>query len=52
MAMRGIPVITAGQTHYRNRGFTSDPDSWEMYFSTCWMKNWRFGLCPINPGTG
>ncbi len=34
MAMRGIPVIIAGQTHYRNRGFTSDPDTWEMYFST------------------
>ena len=33
MAMRGIPVIIAGQTHYRNRGFTSDPDTWEMYFS-------------------
>lgn len=33
MAMRGIPVIVAGQTHYRNRGFTSDPPSWEMYFS-------------------
>lgn len=33
MAMRGIPVIVAGQTHYRNRGFTYDPTSWEMYFS-------------------
>lgn len=33
MAMRGIPVITAGQTHYRKRGFTSDPETWEMYFS-------------------
>jgi hypothetical protein len=34
MSMRGIPVIVAGQTHYRNRGFTSDPTTWEMYFST------------------
>jgi hypothetical protein len=34
MAMRGIPVIVAGQTHYRNRGFTSDPETWAMYFST------------------
>jgi hypothetical protein len=34
MAMRGIPVIIAGQTHYRNRGFTSDPETWEAYFST------------------
>jgi hypothetical protein len=33
MAMRGIPVIIAGQTHYRNRGFTNDPDTWETYFS-------------------
>ena len=33
MAMRGIPVVVAGQTHYRNRGFTYDPVSWEMYFS-------------------
>lgn len=33
MAMRGIPVIVAGNTHYRNRGFTHDPESWEEYFS-------------------
>ena len=33
MAMRGIPVIIAGQTHYRNRGFTCDPTSWDLYFS-------------------
>ena len=33
MAMRGISVIIAGQTHYRNRGFTCDPDTWEKYFS-------------------
>lgn len=33
MAMRGIPVIVAGETHYRNRGFTHDPDSWETYFN-------------------
>lgn len=32
MAMRGIPVIVAGKTHYRNRGFTQDPNSWEQYF--------------------
>jgi hypothetical protein len=31
MAMRGIPVVVAGQTHYRDRGFTYDPDSWEAY---------------------
>jgi len=32
MAMKGLPVIVAGQTHYRNRGFTYDPDSWVGYF--------------------
>lgn len=31
MAMRGIPVLVAGQTHYRNRGFTYDPGSWKEY---------------------
>jgi len=32
MAMRGIPVIVSGQTHYRDRGFTHDPDTWEDYY--------------------
>ena len=32
-AMNGIPVISCGQTHYRGRGFTLDPSSWEEYFS-------------------
>ncbi len=32
MAMTGLPVIVSGQTHYRNRGFTHDPDSWVRYF--------------------
>jgi hypothetical protein len=32
MAMYGVPVITSGQTHYRGRGFTQDPDSWVSYF--------------------
>ena len=32
MAMKGLPVIVAGQTHYRGRGFTYDPDSWVSYF--------------------
>lgn len=31
MAMGGVPVIVVGQTHYRDRGFTLDPDSWEAY---------------------
>jgi len=32
MAMSGVPVIVAGHTHYRGRGFTYDPDSWVTYF--------------------
>jgi hypothetical protein len=32
MAMSGVPVIVAGQTHYRERGFTLDPDGWQAYF--------------------
>ncbi len=32
MAMYGAPVIVAGSTHYRGRGFTYDPDSWVNYY--------------------
>ncbi len=32
MALNGIPVVVAGQTHYRGRGFTYDPASWVDYF--------------------
>ncbi|NTV37078.1 MAG: hypothetical protein HGA53_09000 [Anaerolineaceae bacterium] len=32
MAMNGIPVLVSGQTHYRDRGFTIDPDSYVSYF--------------------
>jgi hypothetical protein len=31
MAMRGVPVVVAGKTHYRGRGFTKDPSSWDEY---------------------
>jgi len=31
MAMSGVPVIVAGKTHYRGKGFTLDPESWEAY---------------------
>jgi hypothetical protein len=34
MAMSGVPVVVAGQTHYRARGFTHDPDNWEGFFQT------------------
>ncbi|HLD93332.1 MAG TPA: hypothetical protein VI703_03940 [Anaerolineales bacterium] len=33
MAMSGLPVIVAGETHYRGKGFTTDPSNWEEYFS-------------------
>jgi hypothetical protein len=34
MAMGGVPVIVAGQTHYRGRGFTLDPASRPEYLET------------------
>jgi len=34
MAMNGRPVVVCGFTHYRGRGFTLDPNTWEEYFST------------------
>jgi hypothetical protein len=32
MAMSGVPVIVVGNTHYRGKGFTLDPGTWEGYF--------------------
>jgi hypothetical protein len=32
MAMRSVPVILAGLTHYRGRGFTHDPITYDEYF--------------------
>lgn len=32
MPMSGVPVIVSGQTHYRGRGFTMDPESWVSYY--------------------
>jgi hypothetical protein len=32
MAMSGTPCIIVGNTHYRARGFTLDPESWDDYF--------------------
>ncbi|WKZ46635.1 MAG: hypothetical protein QY306_12530 [Anaerolineales bacterium] len=32
-AMNGRPVIVCGNTHYRGRGFTIDPNSWDDYFA-------------------
>jgi hypothetical protein len=31
LSMHGVPVIVAGETHYRGKGFTDDPNSWEEY---------------------
>ena len=31
MAMSGVPVIVVGETHYRGKGFTLDPVSWDSY---------------------
>ena len=31
--MNGIPVVVGGQTHYRARGFTFDPASWDQYYA-------------------
>ncbi len=33
MAMEGIPVMVCGSTHYRKRGFTIDPQTWDEYFA-------------------
>ncbi|NJN79816.1 MAG: hypothetical protein HC797_04715 [Anaerolineales bacterium] len=33
-AMNGRPVISCGQTHYRGRGFTFDPNTWDEYYQT------------------
>ncbi len=33
MAMRCVPVIVSGNTHYRGRGFTFDPASWDEYYA-------------------
>ncbi len=32
-AMNGRPVISCGRTHYRGRGITIDPNSWDEYYA-------------------
>jgi hypothetical protein len=34
MSLAGVPVIVSGQTHYAQRGFTLDPNTWDEYYST------------------
>lgn len=33
MVMRAVPVIACGKTHYRGKGFTMDPNSYDEYFT-------------------
>ncbi len=33
MVMSGVPVIVAGETHYRGKGFTLDPETWQAYWA-------------------
>lgn len=33
MAMAGVPAIVSGATHYRGKGFTLDPATWQAYTS-------------------
>jgi hypothetical protein len=33
LAMSGVPVIVIGKTHYRDKGFSLDPNTWESYFN-------------------
>lgn len=32
MAMSGLPVVVSGKTHYRGKGFTFDPTTWQDYY--------------------
>jgi hypothetical protein len=34
MAYYGVPVVVSGDTHYRNRGFTHDPETSDEYRAT------------------
>jgi hypothetical protein len=33
MAMSGVPAVVVGSTHYRGKGFTFDPVSWDEFFA-------------------
>ncbi|MEX1248218.1 MAG: hypothetical protein WEA61_07010 [Anaerolineales bacterium] len=49
MAMSSLPVIVAGRTHYRGKGFTHDPESWDEYFSTLDSCLWDLTAARLNP---
>lgn len=52
--MQGLPVIVSGKTHYRSKGFTLDPKTWDEYF--CQIEevlefagsNWRLDSVKID----
>lgn len=45
MVMNGIPVIVAGDTHYRGHGFTLEPSTWDEYFGMIEQVLARPGKC-------
>lgn len=49
MAMSGLPVIVAGRTHYRGKGFTHDPVSWEDYFAMLDKALANLGTAKLKP---
>lgn len=49
MAMSGLPVIVAGRTHYRGKGFTQDPGSWDEYFAMLDQALANLGAAKLNP---
>lgn len=49
MAMSGLPVIVAGRTHYRGKGFTIDPESWKEYFENLDKAVVNLGKARLDP---
>ena len=52
MAMSGVPVIVVGNTHYRDKGFTLDPTSWEGIFRAAHPGPGRSRLISSLPSPG
>ncbi len=50
MAMAGVPVVVSGKTHYRRRGFTVDPVSWEEYFTVLQEMLFNGKSAPLSEG--
>jgi hypothetical protein len=49
MAMSGLPAIVVGETHYRDKGFTIDPTSWDDYFATLETNLANLEAARLNP---